>query len=113
MPVIIKTDMPEGNAYAIMGNVANILQKIHGHEKAQPIIEEYHEQATSGDYENLKKVSLQFVNQLNMPPLLVFTTSDNVSENIIDEDEAESDGWDGEDDGECEECGWLLEDCEC
>ena len=112
MPVIIKTDMPEGNAYSIMGSVANILQQIHGRKEAEPMIEEYQKQATSGDYENLKKVSLQFVNQLNVPPLLIFTTSDNVSEQVINHDEAESEWWD-DDDGECEECGWLLEDCEC
>lgn len=114
MPVIIKTDMPEGNAWGIMGAVANILQQLHGRKEAEPMIKEYQQQATSGDYENLKKVSLQFVNQLNVPPLLIFTTSGNVSEQVIDEDEADWDGWDEDDDGEeCEECGWLIEDCEC
>lgn len=115
MPVIIKTDMPEGNAWGVMGAVEKILKLIHGSEEAAPMIEEYQQQATSGDYENLKKVSLQFVNKNCADyPLLIFTTSDNVSEQIIDDDKVEPNWWDDDDDDEeCEECGWLLEDCEC
>ena len=55
----IRTDGPEGNAYAIMGIVADMLRQIHGREDATPIIEEYREKAMSSDYENLKKISLE------------------------------------------------------
>jgi menaquinone-dependent protoporphyrinogen IX oxidase len=48
----------DGNAYAIMGRVARALREA-GATKAE--IDEYHEQATSGDYDNLLRVTSEWV----------------------------------------------------
>ena len=82
MPVIIKTDLPEGNAYSIMGTVKRLLRDIHGYEKGVEIYAKYQEEATSGDYENLKQASLKHVNGMNVPPLLMFADSSQVVEHI-------------------------------
>ena len=68
---VIFTDQPEGNAYSIIATVVEMLRQIHG-DTANEIIDKYREEAQAGDYENLKKVSLEAV-----PGLLTFEVSDN------------------------------------
>ena len=68
---VIFTDQPEGNAYSIMATVVNMLKQIHGDE-ANEIVDKYREEAKAGDYENLKRVSLEAV-----PGLLTFEVSDD------------------------------------
>lgn len=77
---IIRTDMPEGNAYNIMGVVVDMLRQIHGWRDAQAYIEEYRAKATSGDYENLKEVSKKCV-----PELIDFAHSSEVRMTIVSE----------------------------
>jgi hypothetical protein len=48
----------DGNAYAIMGRVMRALRDA-GATKAQ--VDEYQEQATSGDYDNLLRVTSEWV----------------------------------------------------
>ncbi len=69
---VIRTYMPEGNAYAIIGIVNDMLRQIHGDKSAEKI-KAYTEQATSGNYENLKQVSMDFV-----PGLIEFVDSSEV-----------------------------------
>ena len=88
MPVLIRTDGPDANAFAIIGKVNNILKQIHG-EEAQPIIKEYMEEALSGSYDELKTLSLKVVNGTDPNPILMFVSSDEVevTENIKNIDE--------------------------
>lgn len=83
MPVYIRTDAPEGNAYFIMGIVCNLIKQLWGDietpEALQERIDDYITKATSGNYENLKRESLIAINGMNVPPLLMFCTSDEVS----------------------------------
>ena len=49
---------PSGNAWCVMGAVSKALRSTgHG-----DLVEEYFRKATSGDYENLLKVSGEYVN---------------------------------------------------
>lgn len=71
---IIRTDEPEGNAHSVMGIVSDMLRQIHGRgAEGRQIIEEYCQKAMSGDYENLKQVSMEYV-----PGLIDFAKSDEV-----------------------------------
>ena len=70
---IIQTDTHEGNPGIIMAIVVDFLRQIHGRREAEPIIEKYREEATSGDYENLKEVSKRYV-----PTLIEFAHSSQV-----------------------------------
>ena len=74
---IIQTDTEKGNAGNIMAIVANLLRQIHGRRDAQPIIEKYRDEAMSGDYEHLKKVSQRYV-----PELIEFAHSSEVETRI-------------------------------
>lgn len=49
----------DGNAYAIMGAVAKELRR-GGVSKEE--IEKYHEESTSGDYDNLLRTAMKWVN---------------------------------------------------
>ena len=69
--ITIDTKKPEGNAWAIMCAVIDILEQIHGKEEAKPIIEEYTNEAVSSDYEHLKATSIKYLNQ-HIPELLTF-----------------------------------------
>lgn len=72
---VIFTDQPEGNSIGIMAIVSDWLRQIHGHgAESDRIIEEYCNKAMSGDYENLKKVSIEAV-----PGLLTFGLSTDYS----------------------------------
>ena len=56
--VIVEMRGPRGNAYCVLGAVAKALRSTgHG-----DLVEEYLRKATSGDYENLLKVSGEYVN---------------------------------------------------
>lgn len=93
---IIRVDEPEGNAHAVMGIVSDMLRQIHGRgAEGRQIIEEYCQKAMSGDYENLKKVSMEYV-----PGLIDFAKSDEVdiTYNIIEKPDEEYDEYD-EDEG--------------
>ena len=55
--VIVEMRGPSGNAFCVMGAVAKALRSTgHG-----DLVEEYFRKATSGDYENLLKVSGEYV----------------------------------------------------
>ena len=55
--VIVEMRGPSGNAYCVLGAVAKALRSTgHG-----DLVEEYLRKATSGDYENLLKVSGEYV----------------------------------------------------
>jgi hypothetical protein len=51
----------DGNAYAIMGAVAKALRN-EGVPKAE--IDKYHEESMAGDYDNLLRVAMAWVNVL-------------------------------------------------
>ena len=56
--VIVEMRGPSGNAYCVLGAVSKALRSTgHG-----DLVEEYIRKATSGDYENLLKVSGEYVN---------------------------------------------------
>lgn len=69
---VIFEDQPEGNAMSIISITRNMLKQIWSDdpEQRQIRIENYMEQAMSGDYEHLKKVSQEAV-----PGLLEFGLS--------------------------------------
>ena len=50
----------DGNAYSIMGHVAKAIRKSGGTEAD---VSEYHDDATSGDYEHLLATSLAYIGQ--------------------------------------------------
>jgi len=90
---IIRVDEPEGNAHAVMGIVSDMLRQIYGRgPEGRQIVEEYCQKAMSGDYENLKKVSMEYV-----PGLIDFAKSDDVEityNKIENPDEDEDTDWD-------------------
>ena len=56
--VFVEMRGPSGNAWCVMGAVVRALRSTgHG-----DLVEEYQRRATSGDYENLLKVSGEYVN---------------------------------------------------
>jgi len=56
--VKVKLVGEDGNAYAIMGRVRNAMRRA----KVDPqIIEEYSKKAMSGDYDNLLRVTMEYV----------------------------------------------------
>jgi len=62
--VDLQTDLsgPAGNAYAVMGNVESILKQL----KRPPIeVKKYLKDAKSGDYNNLLKVTNEWVNLID------------------------------------------------
>ena len=56
--VIVELRGPSGNAFAVMGAVVEALRRNGRGE----LIADYRRKATSGDYENLLKVSGEYVN---------------------------------------------------
>ena len=56
--VIVEMRGPSGNAFCVMGAVAKALRSAGRGD----LVEEYLRKATSGDYENLLKVSGEYVN---------------------------------------------------
>ena len=78
----------DGNAYSIMGHVAKAIRKSGGTEAD---VSEYHDDATSGDYEHLLATSLAYIGQAE-----------------IDED----DDYEYEDDY-CLACGEHVYECQC
>ena len=68
---VIFVDKPEGNAMVIQAIVCDMLRQIWG-EGSDERIDEYKEKAESGDYENLKKVSVEAV-----PGLITFGNSND------------------------------------
>ena len=55
--VKIKLTGTDGNAFSILGKVRNALRK-EGHVN---LIEQYMKEATAGDYDNLLRVSMEYV----------------------------------------------------
>lgn len=56
--VVVEVRGPSGNVFAVMGAVVEALRR-NGH---RGLIADYRRKATSGDYENLLKVSGEYVN---------------------------------------------------
>ena len=56
--VTVRLTGEDGNAFAVLGTVKNALQRAGYRKEA----EEYFEEATSGDYDNLLRVTMQYVN---------------------------------------------------
>ena len=56
--VVVELRGPSGNAFYVMGAVVEALRR-NGHRE---MIADYRRKATSGDYENLLKVSGEYVN---------------------------------------------------
>ena len=56
--VVVELRGPSGNAFCVMGAVVKALRR-NGHRE---MIADYRRKATSGDYENLLKVSGEYVN---------------------------------------------------
>ena len=56
--VVVEMRGPSGNAYCVLGAVAKALRSTGRGD----LVEEYLRKATSGDYENLLKVSGEYVN---------------------------------------------------
>lgn len=56
--VIVEMRGPSGNAYCVMGAVADALRR----NGKGDLVSEYRQRATSGDYENLLAVSEEYVN---------------------------------------------------
>lgn len=74
---------PAGNAYAVMGNVAAAMRKA-GKSKEQ--IDEYKEDATSGDYHNLLRVTYRTVKVVDH-----FDTYDEESDDLYDDSDWDDD----------------------
>jgi len=55
--VVVEMRGPSGNAWAVMGAVAKALRE----NGRGDLVAEYQKRATSGDYENLLKVSEEYV----------------------------------------------------
>jgi cobalamin biosynthesis Co2+ chelatase CbiK len=55
--VVVKLTEEDGNAFYVLGKVSKALKRAGHHELA----EQYLQQATSGDYDNLLRVTQQFV----------------------------------------------------
>ena len=55
--VVVELRGPSGNAFCVMGAVVEALRR-SGH---KDLVDEYRRKATSGDYENLLKVSGEYV----------------------------------------------------
>ena len=55
----VKLAEKDGNAFAIMGKVSKALKKAGADEE---YIEKYFDEATSGDYDHLIGVTMEFVN---------------------------------------------------
>jgi hypothetical protein len=49
----------DGNAFAIMGRTVKALRKAD----QSDLVSEYHERATSGDYDNLLQVTMEYVEE--------------------------------------------------
>ncbi len=56
--VVVEMRGPSGNAYCVMGAVADALRR----NGKGDLVAEYRRRATSGDYENLLAVSEEYVN---------------------------------------------------
>lgn len=56
--VVVEMRGPSGNAYCVMGAVADALRR----NGKGDLVAEYRQRATSGDYENLFAVSEEYVN---------------------------------------------------
>ncbi len=52
-----RVQMPDGNAFAVMGAVTKALKSAGQRDK----VEEYRTKAMSGDYDNLLRVSMEYV----------------------------------------------------
>ncbi len=50
----------DGNALAIMAAVKKAIWEFYDHETAYRLDSEYHDRATSGDYNHLLRVSMEF-----------------------------------------------------
>lgn len=61
--VIVKLSGPDGNAFALMGKVAEAMKK-SGQTKEQ--IKEFSDKAMSGDYENLLRVVREHVDLVTL-----------------------------------------------
>ncbi len=57
--VIVELTGKDGNAFSIMGAVTKELKK-SGYK--QDFIDQYRSEATSGDYDNLLRVTMEYVN---------------------------------------------------
>ena len=60
--VVVETAGPSGNAFAVMGAVADALRR----SGRGDLVADYRKRATSGDYENLLAVSGEFVTILRV-----------------------------------------------
>ena len=58
--IVLNLSGPEGNAFAVMGAVANVLKQIDRSE-----VKLYQNEAMSGDYNNLLKISNEYVNLID------------------------------------------------
>ena len=76
---VIFTDLPEGNSLNIRATAINFLKQIY-EEESQEIIDEYLDKVDLGNYENLKKVTTEFV------PILIFGKSSDYSVRAIQGD---------------------------
>jgi hypothetical protein len=55
--VVVQLTGEDGNAYSIMGRVARALRKAgHG-----DLVDEYHKEATSGDYDHLLQTTMKYI----------------------------------------------------
>lgn len=61
LPITVQLSGEDGNAFAIMGRVENAIVKA-GY--SVEVAQEYHEEATSGDYQNLLRVTGKWVEVL-------------------------------------------------
>lgn len=69
--VEVKLVGEEGNAFAIMGRVSNAMRRA---KVPASVIKEFHDEATSGDYDNLLRTCMKYVS--------------------VDRDEDDEDGYD-------------------
>lgn len=78
----------DGNAFSVMGAVAKAIRKSGGTEAD---VKEYQDAAMSGDYNNLLRVSMEYI---------------GMSQEYDDE-------YDDTEDDYCGDCGEYLNDCDC
>lgn len=61
--LILDLSGPDGNAFVVMGKVTSVLRKFNPTDNT--LVKEYQAEAMSGDYENLLKVSNEYVDLID------------------------------------------------
>ena len=65
LPVRLDLGGPDGNAFMVMGAASRVIRS-SGHPEARSVVEEYMGRAMESDYDNLLKVTCEYVRLIDM-----------------------------------------------